>query len=157
MKRIILLPRYIRHFLEANSRHGTHSPFVYALAEQVIYKRSAYRDEKVKGYKGLLHEIAEYFSVTYSFDPSVSSEDKALWLRDGRISVDVLALLQHQFRYVVIENIHNSAKDRARWNILQRDSRFVVTIDLFFFGLLFYRTEQPKQHFKLRYPFWKYV
>src|SRR5690606_3191570 len=31
---------YIYHFLVSNSRHGTHSPFVYALTEKVIYNPS---------------------------------------------------------------------------------------------------------------------
>src|SRR5690606_16115486 len=28
---------YVRHFLMSHSRHGTHSPFVYRLVDEVIY------------------------------------------------------------------------------------------------------------------------
>lgn len=145
----------ISHFFTSNSRHGTHSPFVYALAEQVIYKRRWSTEKATKGYKRLLSEIANYFEVTYTSLPSDNGMDKALWVADVQISIDELALCQHQFRYIVLEHIYRSSEDRKRWRLLQRDERFVVTIDLFFFGLVFYRTEQPKQHFKLRYPFWK--
>lgn len=155
MKRLTLILRYILHFLGSNSRHGTHSPFVYALAEQVIYKRGWNTGKATKGYKRLLSEIADHFEVTYTSMPSDHGKDKALWLTNPQISVEELVLWQHQFRYIVLEHIHRSAEDRNRWRSLQGDERFVVTIDLFFFGLVFYRTEQSKQHFKLRYPFWK--
>lgn len=155
MKRLTYIFRYIKHFFEANSRHGTHSPFVYALAEDVIYKRSSPKGKTKKGYEGLLQEIADYYQVRYTHKPDETGEDRALWIRGMQFEVDELASYQHQFRYIVIEQIHASAKESARWAALQRDDRFVVTVDMFFFGLLFYRTEQPKQHFKLRYPFWK--
>jgi predicted O-methyltransferase YrrM len=39
MQALTLLPGYIRYLMLANSRHGTHSPFVYDFADHVLYRR----------------------------------------------------------------------------------------------------------------------
>lgn len=37
--RSMLWPEYVQYILLANSRHGTHSPFVYEFADRVLYKK----------------------------------------------------------------------------------------------------------------------
>ncbi|HMR18877.1 MAG TPA: hypothetical protein PKA53_06235 [Sphingobacterium sp.] len=138
----------------SNSRHGTHSPFVYALAEKVIYKGQTKKYSGIVKYHRLADEIANYFGVEYTSSPRDSGEAKALYLQDSDMSIDELADVQHDFCYIVLMGIYKE-NNRRRWRQVCDDERFIVTIDLFFFGLIFYRTAQPKENFRLRFPFWR--
>ncbi|WP_206367125.1 hypothetical protein [Sphingobacterium sp. SGG-5] len=139
----------------AHSRHGTHSPFVYALAENVIYSSSEKGERKIRKKDRLIGKIADYFGVVYTSSPQNTGNAKALYVQDFTVSVAGIATLQKQFRYIVLTDIYRNKSDRKRWRTICQDERFIVTIDLFFFGLLFYRPKQPKQNFRLRYPFWR--
>jgi predicted O-methyltransferase YrrM len=51
----------------------------------------------------------------------------------------------------VFDDIHWSAEMEKAWEEVKANSEVTLTIDLFFFGLVFFRKAQPKQHFVLRY------
>ena len=36
------------------------------------------------------------------------------------------------------------------WNIIKQNPKVILTIDTFFWGIVFFRTEQEKQHFNIR-------
>lgn len=50
--------KWLRYFINANSRHGVHSPFVYSLIEEIIYcrERLPYHDEIEKLRRELLND-----------------------------------------------------------------------------------------------------
>ncbi|MCB0395020.1 MAG: class I SAM-dependent methyltransferase [Flavobacteriales bacterium] len=52
---------------------------------------------------------------------------------------------------LVFHDIHWSPGMEAAWNELREDSRVTVSLDLFHMGILFFRKEQTKEHFVLRY------
>lgn len=141
----------------SNSRHGTHSPFVYGLADEVIYKRLGEKNIPDHVSNRLANEIADYFGVVYTLSQQDAGRANALYIDDVVTTTEELVQLQYKFQYIVLAGIYNGKNNRRRWQSVCQDERFVVTIDMFFFGLIFYRTEQPKQNFKLRFPFWKYV
>lgn len=156
MKHLLYVWYGFRHFWASNSRHGTHSPFVYKLTEDVIYKSPKKKDKSERKSRRLLNEIAGYFGVEYTFSQEGKGENMALCLEGPTMQIDELASAQHCYCFIVLLDIYKGQRNRDYWQAICRDRRFVVTIDLFFFGLLFFRTEQPKQHFILRFPFWKY-
>jgi predicted O-methyltransferase YrrM len=50
----------------------------------------------------------------------------------------------------IFDDIHWSAEMEQAWNIIQKHPQVTVTIDTFQWGLVFFRQEQPKEHFVIR-------
>ena len=50
----------------------------------------------------------------------------------------------------VVANIHSSDAMEAAWEAIKKDPNVTVTIDTYHLGLIFFRREQPKQHFIIR-------
>jgi len=51
----------------------------------------------------------------------------------------------------VLDDIHWSAEMERAWAAIQQHPEVRLTIDLFFVGLVFFRRNQPRQHFRLRF------
>ncbi|NQZ44866.1 MAG: hypothetical protein HRT65_11180 [Flavobacteriaceae bacterium] len=159
--------RYLRFLLRSTNEHGIHSPFVFNYVTQGLYARK--KRDSVKSIDALLksighfatkrmilwegngvkrHLAVHYPGITFDQDPFdccyVGVLDKArfeaLHQHDGF----------HNDSWVFIDNLQNSVENRTLWNALITAPQFTVSIDLFHCGLLFYRREQPKQHFRIR-------
>ncbi|MFZ4262592.1 hypothetical protein ACFRAE_11150 [Sphingobacterium sp. HJSM2_6] len=150
---------YLRHFFISNSRHGTHSPFVYAIADQVIYNKhfkSANAITYPNGVKLLpqLHNILSYLNVrTVSISLSDLTAD-AFWLDHVKWDhIEDLLNIIDSGKIVVIQKPY-SKKQSPIWNTLISDNRVTVSINLFHFGLLLHRDAQHKEDFWLRQQLW---
>lgn len=51
---------------------------------------------------------------------------------------------------LIIDNIYQSQATEMAWNAIKQHEHTRVTADLFYVGLVFFRTAQVKQHFRLR-------
>ena len=51
----------------------------------------------------------------------------------------------------VLDDIHWSAEMDRAWRTIRQHPDVLLTIDLFYVGLVFFRRNQPKQHFTLRF------
>jgi predicted O-methyltransferase YrrM len=56
----------------------------------------------------------------------------------------------HNDTVFIFDDIHWSAEMEQAWEKIKAHEKVTLTIDMFFIGLVFIRTNQPKQHFKLR-------
>lgn len=153
---------YIKHYFLANSRHGTHSPFVYKLADEAIYVKAstfvgnlAFSSAVPQAYHALLTRILLHLGYTTlmdfdaAFDPAAQA---AVYVESAGI-VDMPALVARlDHTVVVVGGLYKSKQALAQWKSLQQHPDVTVTIDLFFFGLLFKRAGQHKESFRLRYP-----
>lgn len=142
------------HFFSANSRHGTHSPFIFKMANEVLYSRSKQRRGNNKR-EVLLEDLAQYFDVQYVALNSSVGLSRALVLKSSTVGIEQLADLQKKYRYLVLMHIYADKDMKNLWASICRDPRFIVCVDLFYYGLVFYRTEQHKELFKMRFPYWR--
>jgi predicted O-methyltransferase YrrM len=52
---------------------------------------------------------------------------------------------------IIFDDINWSKEMQEAWQEITHHPEVMVSIDLFFMGIIFFRTEQPKEHFKIRY------
>lgn len=52
---------------------------------------------------------------------------------------------------VVITNIHRSRRTQAAWQAIKANPQVTITIDLFYIGLVFFKPNQAREHFKLKF------
>lgn len=149
----------IRHFLTANSRHGTHSPFVYALAEKVVYAKAGTTTSPNVipanlsfRYRCLLHDLLSALDVGQMDIYPHSLHGQAVWVDLNMVSREDLIPLLSKGTAVIV---HEPYQSKSKWQDLIADPAVVVSIDLFHFGILLHRTEQRKENFRLRYPYWR--
>lgn len=145
---------YIYHFFVSNSRHGTHSPFVYALTEKVIYNPN-YKGQNFvefpEGFKPnyipLLKKIWSFWEVNTLSKDLQDMGAQSYWI-DGKEDADVILSLIDAGKIIVF---HEPYQQKRLWKKLIADPRVTVSINLFHFGILLKREGQRKQDFLLRY------
>lgn len=57
----------------------------------------------------------------------------------------------HEDSVFIFDDIHWSDEMEKAWKYIKDHPKTVVTIDLFFIGIVFFRTKQPKEHFVLKF------
>lgn len=150
----------VKHFFLANSRHGTHSPFVYKLADTIIYRAAQVDGPEVLfpphfsvRYLVLLQDILGSMEIRELRRIADARPGGAGWTDLNGISVSAVKALVETGVLVVIHEPYRTRETSAQWNALIRNQAVTVSIDLFHFGLLLHREEQRKENFVLRYPY----
>lgn len=259
MKQLSFLIKYLKYWFSAKNAHGIHSPFVFALYNDVINKKGSYysfdkierlrkklliskkeidvndlgagksgkrtiseiaeRSAKSRKYCELLFRIADHFKpgtilelgtslgistaylasgngnakvITIEGCPNTAAEAKinfeALGLKNIESIVGnfnsvlpavvcqlptadcLLVFIDGNHRKVptlnyfnqclahanndsifIFDDIHWSGEMEEAWKEIKKHHAVTVTIDLFFLGLVFFRKEQVKEDFTIRY------
>lgn len=119
------LLQYIQYRWHAKTRHGIHSPFVYAFVDNCLGKKSS---------ESLEQCINTYF------------DDKIVWIDAPTEALPAATI-------IAIKNIHTTAATTQAWDALRADTQYQLSIDIFHVGLLIQLPEvKEKQHFILKYP-----
>ncbi|MEI2274945.1 hypothetical protein OHD16_22640 [Sphingobacterium sp. ML3W] len=170
--------KYWRHYFISHSRHGTHSPFVYKLVDEVIYQKddpdtilnlphdiraTGKAEEKKYLLVDRLLKVFAYDQFVFLTEKSLASYETLFKHRVGsysfrkiyyvdQMNLDLNLLTSINDRDMLIVNEpYLSAEREDYWNKLKDDGRVVVTVDLYRIGLVFFRTGQRKENFLIRF------
>ena len=158
--------QYIKHLFTATNQYGVHSPFVYIYLTKCLYVRSKYKGSKSEkvvlksipyfSIKKLLIDVkdlkAEHRILSKSGIKALNETPLDLIYIDN-ITVKSLSSYQdkiHNSSMMLIENIHNTKETSLMWQTFTKNEMVTVSIDMFYCGVLFFRNEQVKEHFKIR-------
>lgn len=148
MKALWRFKTYLCYLWKANTLHGTHSPFVYRLLEEVVYKKDAAceknvslpeecscSDKHLQLIKRLVFDYQEYILLSAENEAAITHAINAISPKG----------------LLVITGIRTDKKAELNWKAVQKSSKVIVSIDLFSIGLCFFHEGQVKEDFTIRY------
>ena len=154
---------YVRFLSKASNQHGVHSPFVYAFVTKGLYKKQAL--------KGSIATKALYKSIRYFNPITIKSNSGNSLISDLEINntpnkqwnlyiLDKVSVKANCFNrpetrfnhsYVFILSPYKNKNVGLQWQNIKSLKEVSVTIDLYYCAFVFFRREQVKQDFKIRY------
>lgn len=101
-------------------------------------------DSRINDFKNCLPKLAEtaQFDLIY-FDGNHQKKATLNYFNQ-------LKQTAHNDSVFIFDDIHLSVEMEEAWKKIKQDAKVRVTIDTFYFGLVFFRKEQAKQHFIIR-------
>lgn len=172
--RTFLMYSYLQYLYKSTNAHGVHSPFVYSLVTECIYLRKTmilplktmFAKRK---YELLLNRLRVYFQPKNILElsnkeifktrgiveknPSEGSKYDILYMGLEFLEEDRIAenyeYTHNNTMWIVEKN--QTEKSKQLWKAIQKDAEVRVTVDLYALGLVFFRKEQVKQNFIIRF------
>ena len=159
MGRLRFYFEWLVHFLSANSRHGTHSPFVYQLVDEVVYadRRPGEPSDKVERLTTRLIDRFQPHTVYKLSGGQHLPSSLDFVIIDGggheKLAAQIEALWPrlHPRSVLVLSGFHRHDNAKALWRSIKAKPNVTVTIDLFWVGLVFFHSGQCKEDFKIRF------
>ena len=159
--------KYLKFLLTSTNQHGVHSPFVYNYITKCLYTEQNYKGSKTSN---VLLKSIRYFNIKNMWLPSnqkvlkkmIETEFTSIEFKNRPYDLVYMDIsdIKSQF-YLLSDEIHNDTllllnsiyknKEHVNlWKALKKRSEVTVTIDMFHCGMVFFRQEQVKEHFKIR-------
>lgn len=156
---------FIKFLFSATNQHGVHSPFVYDYVTKCLYKKKQlklptslkiliksldyfkYHSLRILGTNENIEETIKHYCPNISF---TKNDTDVLFgsISDLNSSIEVNNLGNDSMLF--LDGIHKNPNNNESWEKLKVLEHVRVTVDLFYCGIIFFRKEQAKQHFKIR-------
>lgn len=159
---------YLRFWFKATNQHGIHSPFVYRFVTKGLYSKHKYsRSNSLntffkcidyfkpnslgfeKGNELIGCKVKEQFP-SLSFEGPFAMKYYGGLETESQISAMEHYAKQHPEGIIFIDNVRKQSDSKEIWNKLILADFVIVSVDLYFGGLLFFHKTQAKEHFKIR-------
>jgi hypothetical protein len=153
------LRSFLSFLWKSGNEHSVHSPFVFNFITKGLYNKQADFDlEKYpklknlnKREKEILSKIFNYFSrhTIYVDVKEIDLETRSIFYFS---SLDNIAHLnpKNNDSFLILRGIHQDKTTVLRFKRLVENDFVTLSIDLYYFGLLFFRKEQAKEYFIIR-------
>lgn len=131
----------IQYWFRAHTRYNLHSPFLFALYDEVLMARlDSERSKSLpscgeRRYRELVYKITDFFSMRQT----EVETDMTVLVGDGVLK-----------KAVVVRRPHRSAEFEQRWKEMAETSGCNIVIDLFDVGLLLHNPRLRPQQWLLR-------
>jgi len=159
---------YLKFWFKATNEHGIHSPFVYRFVTKGLYIKYKYCNSKSLN---IFFKCINYFqpnSVGFEegnelLENKVRDQFPSLSFKEpfdikyygGLVSESKILAMENYAKkqpkgIVFISNIRKNRISKELWNKLLLADFVIVSVDMYFGGLLFFHKTQAKEHFKIR-------
>lgn len=161
------LIEYFKFFLASTNQYGVHSPFVYKYLTKCLYKKSKYKSGKTEKvlFKSISYFKSKKIWVAPNSKTSKEKIKKAFPLVEFNGSTydliyvdainlkeytDMIANKTHNDSMILVDGIHKNKENVSIWEGSKKLETSRVTLDMFYCGVIFPRSEQVEEHFKIR-------
>lgn len=128
--------QYLKHKFTAKTRHGVHSPYVYAFVEQVLNDYTSF-DTPAK-----FSKFFDAANIIYLPSAYPKHWPQLVLHKINDVYNDMV---------IAIPNIHGSSLHDEEWEKLVAMPEVKLSMDIYEYGLLLFRSEfKEKQHFIIK-------
>jgi len=129
--------RYISFLVNSSNQHSVHSPTVYKLLTECIYKidKKLVKRDLISLQNSIMNIYQDEFQVDYI---------------DNILLVNISKFVIKKDKIVLIKNIRNNNQYNF-WKKLIRSNKIQVSIDFYYFGIIIVKNKKlQKQDYQIR-------